>query len=135
MTLSERLLLMMRPLPVFFAAYSRLMRCCSTRTCFSSGVKCSIESLMMASFISGRLATAGCTRESTFSRSAFLAQPGKGWWLMLRARRNRLLKTMQLPPFSPRIHSLEVLSKFCIFTALLEYDLLSFMQVELLREV
>src|SRR5258707_3950105 len=42
---------------------------------------------------------------------------------------------MRLPPFSPRIHSLEVLSKFCIFTAPQEYDLLFLMQVELQREV
>src|SRR5262245_46744266 len=77
------------PLPALLAACSRLIRCRSTRICLSSCVRLSMDS-EKASFISGRLWTAGRMVSRTLMRSGFFAQPGKAACLMLRASRTRL---------------------------------------------
>lgn len=83
-----------RPLPAFLAACSRLMRCFSTRSCLSRGVRVSIATETLAGRMVERSATAGWIVSRSFRRSAFLSQPGNGKSFTLRARRTRLVMTM-----------------------------------------
>src|SRR6266511_1524273 len=82
------------PLPTFLAACSRLTRWRSTRICLSIAVRLSIDSENAPS-ICAKLSTAGRTTSRALTRSAFLAQPGNGNALRLRARRTRLDITMR----------------------------------------
>src|SRR5260370_21436376 len=86
-------------LPMLFTECSRLMRCRTTRTCFSvadSSFNCSEN----PSLIAGSVSTSGFISSRMRTRSDFFAHPGKGSFARFRANLTRLLITMgcQVPP-------------------------------------
>src|SRR5580693_1091998 len=105
---------MTTPLPTFFAACSRLMRCRSTNTCLWIALMLSIESPKWSA-ISGRFSTTGWIISSSFCRSAFFAHPGNGYSRMLRANRTRDDMTILLLGPSALTHSPGLFSKSSIF--------------------
>ena len=84
-----------RPLPAFFAACSRLIKCRSTKMFLSSTVRLSIDS-ENESPICGNPSTAGRISSSALTRSGFFAHPGNGIPFTLRAKRTRLESTILL---------------------------------------
>src|SRR4051812_24706857 len=86
-------LLMMTPAPDFAPLSSRLIRCRSTRICFSRSERSPIARLKQR-FICGVAVTAPRQASMISSRWAALAQPGKEKPARFRARRTRVINTM-----------------------------------------
>src|SRR5262245_9692728 len=106
--------LMTTALPIPFAACSRLIRCRSTSTCFSTA-ESSFSCSEKESCICSRPSTTGLISSRIRIRSAFFAQPGKGSLERLRARRTLLLMTIGWSPPCGDNHSPGVVRIEAIF--------------------
>src|SRR5688572_18674811 len=86
-------LLMITPAPLLAPLSSRLIKCRSTRICFSRSLKSPMETLNDR-FICGVATTAARQACRISSRCAGLAQPGKECPARLRASRTRVISTI-----------------------------------------
>ena len=117
---------MITALPTLFAACSRLIRCRSTSTCFSSAER-SCSNSEKESCISGSSSTRGLISSRIWVRSAFFAQPGKGALPKIArqpdpaADHDLMVRPFAAQPFAARRHDV---GEFHPLNCLLVFELL-----------